>query len=218
VELGEIEAILHLHPQIREAVVILNDNVPDQDRLVAYIVPKGLPMPAVGDIRDFLRQRLPQYMVPTAFVLLSSLPRTPHGKLDRRALPAPETSRSELKEIFVAPQGSVEEALAKIWTKILGIQEIGVNDNFFDLGGHSLMATQVISRLRDIFQIELPLRSLFESPTIAALAEVIHKAKDSGPNMSIPTILPVARDLYRTTLTADGILRAPERLKSVLLA
>jgi acyl carrier protein len=112
-------------------------------------------------------------MVPSAFVLVDALPRTPHGKLDRRALPEPDQSGPEVEENFVAPRTPVEEAIVEIWRKILSLDRVGIHDNFFELGGHSLLATQIVARLREAFRIELPLRSLFERPTIAGLAERI---------------------------------------------
>jgi amino acid adenylation domain-containing protein len=139
-------------------------NTPMQGLIARKLVPQ---------LRSFLHEQLPDYMVPSAFVLLDALPLTPNGKLDRHALPPPDRSRSELEGNFVAPRSPVEEVLAETWTGVLGIERVGVHDNFFDLGGHSLLVTQLISRLRDIFQIELPLRSLFEAPTLASLAELL---------------------------------------------
>ena len=127
----------------------------------------------VPQLRGFLDEKLPSYMVPSHFILLDSLPLTPNGKLNRKALPAPDQSRPELADSFVAPRTPSEEMLAKIWCEVLNFDRVGINDNFFELGGHSLLATQVVSRIRAAFEVELPLRSLFESPTVAGLAEVI---------------------------------------------
>jgi acyl carrier protein len=126
-----------------------------------------------SSLRSFLENKLPTYMIPSAFVVLDALPLTPNGKVDRKALPLPDQSRPELESFFVAPRTAVEQSLAKIWADVLNIEKVGVRDNFFELGGHSLLATQVISRLPQILQVELPLRSLFETPTVAALAERI---------------------------------------------
>ncbi|MGH7828867.1 MAG: amino acid adenylation domain-containing protein, partial [Candidatus Binatia bacterium] len=131
------------------------------------------PLLSLEELRSFLRQKLPDYMVPSAFVFLDSLPLTPNGKVDRRALPAPDQTRPDLDGTLVAPRSPVEETLARIWAEVLGLEKVGVYDNFFDLGGHSLLATQVISRVRATLKLELPLRSLFESPTVAELAERI---------------------------------------------
>ena len=141
--------------------------------LVAYVVPKAGPQPTSRMLRSFLREKLPDYMVPSAFVILQALPLTPSGKVDRRALPAPDMSRPELDVSYVAPRTPVEEVLVQIWVDILGREQIGINDNFFDLGGHSLLATRVTAQIHDALQVELPLRSLFEAPTVAELATMV---------------------------------------------
>ncbi|MGH7828614.1 MAG: phosphopantetheine-binding protein, partial [Candidatus Binatia bacterium] len=146
------------------------------------------------------RQKLPDYMVPSAFVFLDSLPLTPNGKVDRRALPAPDPNGREREETFVAPRTPTEETLARIWSQLLGAERVGVFDNFFDLGGHSLLATQVISRIREAFSMELPLRTLFESPTVGGLAGVIQKARENGAESPASKISPLSRQLHRTKL------------------
>ena len=128
---------------------------------------------SVSELRSFLQEQLPDYMVPSAFVFLDALPLTPNGKIDRSALPVPDQGRPELQETMVAPRTAVEEAVAGIWADVLGLKHVGIYDNFFDLGGHSLKATQAISRVRDALHIDLPLRALFEAPTVASLAVVI---------------------------------------------
>ncbi len=173
IELGEIEAILNQHPAVRETVVIIREEIPGDKHLIAYIVPDQQQTPTSMNLRQFLKEKLPEYMVPSAYVVLESLPLTPNGKVDRRALPAVDTLSFEMKEDYVAPRDRVEEVLVEIWAKVLGKQQIGVRDNFFELGGHSLLATQLISRIRDAFQIELSVRNLFESPTVASLARHI---------------------------------------------
>ncbi len=177
IELGEIEVILCQYPPVREAVVMVREDVPGDRRLVAYIVSKLDTNTTQTELRSFVKQHLPEYMIPSAFVLLDSLPLTPNGKIDRRALPAPEQTRPELEQTFVAPRNPTEAILAGIWVKILGIEQVGINDNFFELGGHSLLATQVISQVRKAFGLEIPLRHLFASPTIGELAKHIEKAK-----------------------------------------
>jgi amino acid adenylation domain-containing protein len=173
IELGEIEAALNGHPAVREVVVSAREDVPGRKQLVAYVVLHQEPLPSARELRHFLMSKLPDYMVPAAFVPLERLPLTPNGKVDRRALPTPGQQRPTLEEAFVAPRTPVEEALAGIWADLLGLTQVGIHDNFFELGGHSLLATQVISRLQGAFQVELPLRRLFETPTIAALAQAL---------------------------------------------
>jgi acyl carrier protein len=136
-------------------------------------------------------------MVPSAFVFLDSLPLTPNGKLDRKALPAPDHSRPELDDAFAAPRTPVEEILANIWAEVLKLDKVGIHDNFFDLGGHSLLATQLISRVRDAFKLDLPLRSLFEAPTIYGLAQRVQGLKEKQDVLRGTKITPVARDRYR---------------------
>jgi len=173
VELGEIETVLSAHPGVRQAVVTVNRDQSGDQRIVAYVVSAP---GSQDELRALLRQKLPDYMIPSAFVFLKSFPLTPNGKVDRAALPAPEDTRSGLQDDFVAPRTPAEEKLAGLWADLLKLKIVGVHDNFFDLGGHSLLATQVVSRMRKEFQMEIPLRSLFESPTVAALAEKIEGA------------------------------------------
>ena len=182
IELGEIESVLGQHPMVRETIVLARDDnaivgQPGDKRLVAYYVPDHESPPSVADLRDFVRQKLPAYMVPSAFITLEALPLTPNGKVDRRALPTPDTGRPELASVFVAPRTSVEETTAETWAGLFGIKDIGIHDNFFDLGGHSLLATQLLSRLRETFQIELPLRYVFETPTVAGLSKSIETVR-----------------------------------------
>lgn len=194
IELGEIEAALHRHSEVREAVVQARDDAPGVTRLVAYIVARPQAAPAVSEIRNHLKQQLPDYMIPSAFVMLDALPLTTGGKVDRRALPAPGDARPGLEEGFVAPRTPTEEVLAAIWAEVLGLKQVGVHDNFFDLGGHSLLATQVISRIRESFRAELPLRSVFEVSTLADLADRIEIAVRAEQGLELPPINPAARD------------------------
>ncbi len=194
IELGEIEAALRQHPAVREAVVLAPQDAPGERRLVAYVLAEREPLPTTTDLRSFLKEKLPEHMVPALFVLLDALPLMPNGKVDRRALPAPDRTRPELGKAFVAPRTPTEEVLSEIWAQVLDIERVGIHDNFFDLGGHSLLATQVVSRIREAFQVELPLRRLFEVPTVAGLAESIEVAKNAGQNLLAPPILPVPRD------------------------
>ena len=171
IELGEIETVLKNHPAVGEAVVVVRQDSSEEKRLVGYVITNSAV--EVSALRRFLKERLPDYMVPSAFVFLDCLPLTPTGKIDRRALPAPDQSRPDLASDFVAPCTPTEELVARTWADILKLERVSIHDNFFELGGHSLLATQVISRLRDAFRFDLPLRLLFEHPTIVGLAERI---------------------------------------------
>jgi amino acid adenylation domain-containing protein len=198
IELGEIEAVLLSHPGVQETVVLAREDAADDKRLVAYIVPRRGCTPAVGELYSFMKERIPEYMVPSAYVSLAALPLTPSGKVDRRRLPAPGSLRQESDEAYVAPHTVVEEMLAGIWARTLKLERVGMYDNFFELGGHSLLAMQLASRVRDAFEIELPLRSLFESPTIHGLAREIEprmqaRTAHGGGAQSVPPLLPVAR-------------------------
>ena len=169
IELGEIETVLSQHPQVREAVVIVREEEPANKRLIAYIVPNFKPF-STSELRNLLKEKLTEYMIPSAFVILESLPLTPNGKVDRKALSILEQAHTELETTLVPPRTPIEDILTDIWAEILGLEQIGVYHNFFELGGHSLLATQVISRIQDSFAIKLPLRTLFENQTIADLA------------------------------------------------
>jgi len=190
IELGEIEAALDQHPAVRNAVVVAREDAPGEKRLVAYVVAET----TADELRRFLKSKLPDHMVPAVFVPLESLPLLSNGKVNRRALPAPDRTRPELENAFAAPRTATEELLAEIWAEVLGVERVGIHDNFFDLGGHSLLATQAASRMREAFQVEISLRRLFEAPTVAGLAEGIEAALHAGQNLSAPPILPVPRD------------------------
>jgi acyl carrier protein len=172
IELGEIESLLLIHPKVHQAVVIVSGNEPRYQQLVAYIV-AAAEAPTDNELREHLRSKLPDYMIPSAFMLLEALPMTANGKVNRPALPNPTGAQLATGKEFVAPRTDVEKQLATIWTEVLRRDRIGVNDNFFEIGGHSLLATQVISRVRNHFQVEMSLRSIFESPTIAGLATIL---------------------------------------------
>ena len=180
IELGEIEVVLDRYHRVKETVVIAREDVPGDKYLAAYVVPKRGQSPTGSDLRKFLKEKLPDYMVPSAFVLMDALPLTPNGKTDRQALPAPERTRPDLEEGFVAPRTLVEQQIADIWSEVLQLERIGIYDDFFNLGGHSLLAIQVISRLRKAFQIEVPLRVLFEIPTIADLSAFVETVVSLG--------------------------------------
>ncbi|MBD2772939.1 non-ribosomal peptide synthetase [Iningainema tapete] len=197
IELGEIEALLSQHSGVREAVAIARDNIAGDKQLVAYIVPHQQGTLTTNDLRRFLKAQIPDYMIPSAFVMLEALPLTPNGKIDRRALPAPDLQK-ELEQSFVAPRTATEEMLADIWAEVLKIEQVGVEDNFFSLGGHSLLVTSVMSRIQEVFAIELPLRHLFEAPTIASLSQVIETASSGFIDSitALPPLVPTTRDTH----------------------
>jgi amino acid adenylation domain-containing protein len=168
IELGEIEECLGRHPGVREAAVVAREEG-DETRLLAYVVAGVEPAPAAGELRAFLRASLPEHMVPSTFVPLDALPLTPNGKVDRRALPAPGVAGVD-RQAYVAPRTVTEELLAGIWAEVLKVERVGACDNFFDLGGHSLLAAQVVSRIRQAAELDLPLRALFQNPTVEGLA------------------------------------------------
>jgi len=192
IESGEIEAVLNQHPDVQGSCVILREDTPGDKRLVAYVVIYSQQIPTTSELRQYLLNHLPLYMMPQAFVILESLPLTPNGKIDRSALPAPDLNSEQ--QDYVAPRTPTEEIVAQIWSQVLKVEQVGIDDNFFELGGHSLLATQVISRLQEALQILLPLRSLFESPTVAQLSEVISRQLETGSSLTIPPIQPVSRN------------------------
>ncbi|MEO7329884.1 MAG: amino acid adenylation domain-containing protein, partial [Minicystis sp.] len=196
VELGEIEAALAAHPALREVVVLaLSPEGSSDKRLVAYAVSREEPAPTAAEIAGFLGERLPEYMVPASFFLLPSLPLTPNGKIDRQALSAlSQVQAEEEHEELAGPRTPVEELLSAIWCDVFGRAEIGIHESFNDLGGHSLLAIQIIARARDAFQVPLALRAIFESPTIAALAEQVEASMREGEGLLAPPIERASRE------------------------
>jgi amino acid adenylation domain-containing protein len=185
IEPGEVEAALALHPAVSEAVVMIHTDGTGERRLVAYVVgaEQGL---STGELRQFMSGKLPDYMVPSAFMMLDQFPLTPSGKVNRRALPVPEMLPFEREMAYVAPRTRTEKMMAEIWAEVLGIKQVGIEDNFFALGGHSLLATQVLSRARQAFQVEIPLRHLFKQPTIESLAQYIEAKAQEGAKIPQP--------------------------------
>jgi amino acid adenylation domain-containing protein len=173
IELGEIESGIAQHPAVREAAVIASEDTSGDKQLVAYIVAENPPADLVDKLRAHLRAAMPEYMVPSRFVMLEALPRTHNGKLDRKALPAPGAEDGSARAVAAAPQTPTEELVLGIFRSVLDREDFGVSDNFFDLGGHSLMAARLMSRLRSKSGVDLPLRDLFARPTVAGLAEAI---------------------------------------------
>jgi amino acid adenylation domain-containing protein/non-ribosomal peptide synthase protein (TIGR01720 family) len=193
IELGEIEAAVQAHPAVAEIIVLAQEEASGDKRLVAYLVPSAGSID-VPELRASLGQRLPEYMIPAAFVVLDALPLTSNGKIDRRALPALESSKIEEAAIHVGPRNPVEEVLAGIWSDVFDRPEISVHDRFSDLGGHSLLAIQIIARTREAFQAEIPLRAIFEHPTIAALAEAVQASMREEEGLAAPPIEKVSRE------------------------
>ncbi|MFB2896156.1 amino acid adenylation domain-containing protein, partial [Aerosakkonemataceae cyanobacterium BLCC-F50] len=193
IEIGEVEAVLSQHNNVQVCCVIVREDTPGEKQLVAYLVGDSQQIPTTNELRQFMKAKLPEYMIPQAFVILEYLPLTPNGKIDRRALPAPDFY-SEQRDNYVAPRNPIEEKLAQIWIQILKLEQVGIYDNFFELGGHSLLATQVISRVQEAFNISVPLRYLFELPTIAQLSQAISKQLQTNSNLAIPPIVPVSRN------------------------
>ncbi|MGD1807088.1 amino acid adenylation domain-containing protein [Dapis sp. BLCC M126] len=190
IELGEIEAAIASHPEVQTAVVIVKGDDSSNKRLIAYFVPTKKQF-SPNNLRQFLQEKLADYAIPSAFVKLEFLPLTPNGKIDKKALPEPDNVRREL-ENFVAPRNPTEELLANIWSQLLKVEKIGIHDDFFSVGGNSLLATQVISRLRIAFETEIPLKYLFDFPTIGEISKAIDEFK--GEKLQLPPIEPISRN------------------------
>src|SRR6516225_720573 len=189
VELNEIEHVLTEHPEVGAAIVLKRDDLGEEPQLIAHVVTKSSRRPLVNELRDFLKSRVPSYMLPAGFIFMERLPLTPHGKVDRRALLNLDKGLELEGSAFVAPRNSTEKDLAKIWSDLLGRDRIGVFDNFFDLGGHSLLANRVLSRIKHAIGVDLPIRAMFEAARIAALAERVNAASQSPSNTPVPEIL-----------------------------
>jgi len=195
IELGEIEATLVRYPGIRETVVLAREDNPGEKRLIAYVIPERQEtIPVITELRRFVEEQLPSYMVPAAFVILDAIPLTANGKVDRRALPVPERRRPKLEGGVVASQTPIEDTLTRFWAEALRLEEVGIHDNFFELGGDSLLATQLVARLRDALRVELPLQDFFHAPTVAVLAERVEAALGKGEQLALPPIRPVPRE------------------------
>jgi amino acid adenylation domain-containing protein len=208
IELEEIESVLARDPDVAQvAVAARNHN--GEDRIVAYIVPRPSRLPTTSDLRDALSKQLPDYMIPSVFVMIDALPVSPNGKVDRNALPEPDHVRPHLRQSFVAPGNAVEGLLAEIWADALDVETVGIHDNFLELGGHSILATRLVSQMRDMLQVDLPLRSLFENPTVAQLAEVI--LRNSEDRSRIEKTAQLALQVVRAS---DGELETMLREKT----
>ena len=226
IELGEIETVLSQHPAAQETVVVVREDVPGEKRLVAYLVTEGTTKPSISELRSFLAGKIPDYMVPTAFVMLESLPLSPNGKVDRRALPAPNQNRPELDRALVVPRTPVEETLARIWTQVLRVDRVGVHDNFFELGGDSILVIQIIARASQAGLRVTP-KQIFENPTIAALTGVIDvtpqiAAEPSEVTGPVP-LTPIQQWFFEQDLreyhhwNQTALLRMPQALHPALV-
>ena len=184
VEIGEIETFLGQHPNVRENVVVVYEEEVDNKVLVAYVVAKTKPVPSISELRSFLKDKLPDHMIPSFLVMLDNLPLAPSGKIDRKALPKPDNLRPELDVAYVSPRNDIERKVADIWQKILNVEKVGIQDNFFDLGGHSLNVLQVYSKLRELFPEKLVMTDLFKYPTISSISRYLNQEEDSFANQS----------------------------------
>ena len=194
IELGEIETVLARHAAVQDCMVIAREDVAGDKRLVGYVVPAAGQKVNAAELRDWVKERLPEYMVPVAWAEMSSLPLSPNGKVDRKNLPEPDYERPELAGEYQGARTPTEEVMAGIWAEVLRLDNVGVKDEFFALGGHSLLATQVVSRIRNAFQVELPLRALFEAPTVAGLAERVERMQREQHGLLAPPIVRVSRN------------------------
>src|ERR1044071_1682049 len=194
IELAEIEAALEQHPDVRQAIVVVSENNSGDRRLMGHVVARNDRVAKNGELASFLRPRLPFYMLPSTLIVVDSLPLLPNGKVDRNALAA-RVMDQESNGHAIAPRTLIEESLAGIWTQILGTnRNLTLQDNFFELGGHSLLATRLVSRVREVFEVDFPLGQLFDSPTVATMAESIETLLRAGTKTLLPPIERVARD------------------------
>ncbi|MFP5260526.1 MAG: amino acid adenylation domain-containing protein [Blastocatellia bacterium] len=196
IEVGEVEALINGHPGIKQCAVTMREDRPGDRRLVAYAIPSDDDAPSIDDLKIYLRRHLADYMVPSAFVILESLPLTVNGKIDRRALPKPENPADERREDYLLPSSPQYDLLSDIFTGVLGVEAPGINDNFFELGGHSLLATQLLLEVEKVFGVNLPLRTFFDNPTLAGIGEAIDAATYSQPGFYGAPLEPAAREQY----------------------
>jgi len=198
VELGEIEAVLSHHPAVQAAVVTLYERTgTDNHNLVGYFVSHADPAPLPDELRNFLKQKLPEYMIPSTFVRLATIPLMPNGKIDRRALPAPDFTNVALRQAYQAPRNAVEAQLATLWAEVLGLEQVGIHDNFFELGGHSLQAMRLVAKISAALDQPLPIKALFLHPTVAALAQAVNQPAapaDSAPASESVVAPPTAEE------------------------
>jgi amino acid adenylation domain-containing protein/thioester reductase-like protein len=221
IEPGEVEAALRRHPSISQAAVVAREGSQGDLQLVGYVVPQASDMPTIAELRHFLRQHVPAYMIPTTFVELPALPMTDSGKLKKSALPEPTTERSEMHGQYVPPNTATERQLTEIWAQVLELEKVGIHDDFFDLGGHSLLALRLVAKMRDAFPVELQLQHLFMSPTVAGVAEVID-AMQAGKSLKLATSATAIdwdaeTNLDPTIRVTDGLRRSTSKPANALL-
>jgi hypothetical protein len=204
IELGEVEAALARHPRVRQCAVAARELAPGDLGLAAYLVATDGPPPATAELRGFLAATLPEFMIPGAFVTLAALPLSATGKLDRRALPAPERSSDSAAGAFVAPRTPREEMVTELWRELLGVERLGVRDNFFELGGHSLLAARLAARLRDRLAREISVQLVFHHPTIAALAAALEQIVAQGAVAEAPALVATPRRVRRSAVGVAG--------------
>jgi acyl-CoA synthetase (AMP-forming)/AMP-acid ligase II/acyl carrier protein len=189
IELGEIESAIERHESVRECVAVVRDDEGGQKQLVANIVPATADnVPTVSEFRSFLKDLLPEYMIPTSFITLDAMPLTPNGKVDRQALPAPESARPNLAVAYADPKTEIERDIATVWREVLGIEKVGLNDNFFELGGDSIRILLVLNKLQTIFGDKLSMPQMFEFPTISMLAAHLRRSDDDSSQQVQPTL------------------------------
>jgi amino acid adenylation domain-containing protein len=214
IELEEIEAVLRQRTSVQQAAVIVADDATQGKRLIAYVVAERSDPGTIGELRSFLKEKLPGYMVPSVFMMVDALPLTTSGKVDRGALPAPSISRAEVRQPYAAPITPTEELLSAIWAKLLATDHVGIHDNFFELGGHSLLATQLVSKVRKTFQVEIALQSFFEAPTITGLTTLIEKAKTTRSKPAPSKIKAIPREDHLAEAPAQDLLPVPTLSKN----
>jgi acyl-coenzyme A synthetase/AMP-(fatty) acid ligase/acyl carrier protein len=205
IELGEIEEAIRHNASVREVVVVDREDRPGDKRLVAYVVADPGETLFADQLRGFLKERLPDFMIPSAFVALEQMPLTPNGKLDRKALPVPDEAQLRSQTPFASPRSPLEELLADVWAEVLGVERVGIHDDFFEMGGQSILATQLISKIQQILPVELPLRTIFEAPTVAELATAIEQSQQSLDDAEMSLMAEVLSELQELT---DGDVEA----------
>jgi surfactin family lipopeptide synthetase C len=212
VEIGEIEVLLMEHPDVKEAAVVAWDSAEAEKRLVAYVVPRTDPPPTATEILQFLQTRLPEYMIPAELVFLQNLPQT-NGKIDRRSLPRPSRTRPNLEQTYTPPTNEIARQLVDIWEGVLDVRPIGIYDNFFHVGGHSLAATRIVSRVIKTFQVEIPVEALFNAPTVADMAAAIeaHQGTKVGEDEleRLLAELEALTDEEAQLLVGEGVSKSP---------
>jgi acyl carrier protein len=213
IELGEIESALALQEGVREAVVLALDDDSGGKRLVAYVAPEQGKRLSISELRRGLREKLPEYMAPSAFAQIEELPLTPNGKVDRKALLSLSVDRPDLGHEYVAPRTPTEELVAAIWRESLRLESVGILDNFFELGGHSLLAAQIVAKVSAAVHTEIPLIAIFEFPTVEGLANAVERAVESETKRPTPVIRKFSREAYRFKASQEQGLEIPEILR-----